>query len=889
MAELKADSERQKRIRRTPRKNYCNGSRKRTQFDSQKNEASTPKINNNEIIDEERKKQVRLNRLEAWKKKKQAQDEKNKSKLKSPSHVSNSDKTNKKKLSQKRRKALNFDDSEDEQSFDEQEVSKVKMFKPSLDSNQFPDLNHELQNNEIPENGSDVHSSSIFINQLEKLQDLESRQLRKEDDNIILSDYDDMEDLGGNFGIADEEESEDKTDRKSRLKHIAKMKSLKKVKEINFSQELLKPFPRQFFFQQVEKIRTGETPLSSEEIEELRFSIGNIRVHGGSTCPMPIINWAQLGLSSLTMNYITQILKFETPTPIQAQAIPAIMSGKDIIGISKTGSGKTIAYILPLLRHVRAQKPLSRNETGPIALVLAPTRELAIQINDEINNFLSNDNYQLNSICCAGGSDLRGQINIIKKGVSIIVATPGRYIDLLTLNGGNLLNTKRISFIVMDEADRLFDLGFEPQISQIMKTIRPDKHGVLFSATFPKKLRSFALKALNSPITITIDSENMINENIEQKFKICKSDNEKFNNLLDILNKHDYENIQSSASRDGISNENDKKIIIFVSSQQISELIYNKLENNGFSPFLIHAGKPYNERVQNLENFRRAKNSILLCTEVLSRGLNVPETSLVIIYNAVKAFAQYVHTTGRTGRGIYRGVAISLLLENDLPAAYILSKAMRPNELHAMSPDQQIQLQRMSDEFAKGMKKGNFKLFGGFGGKGLDNLDEKRKINESKERKLFENSPNNENNRDEVAGTNSLPSSDNNTKVSEFSDGIVVPKLQYKINKSIEPNNVETYCAEVNVNDLPQLVRWEATKNTTLMFIKHETGCSITNRGKFYPEGKGPQSSKDEPKLYLLIEAKDEKDIRLSIELLEEKVKEGVKKVEYEAIRSTKY
>ncbi|CAI4954337.1 ATV_HP_G0105850.mRNA.1.CDS.1 [Saccharomyces cerevisiae] len=686
----------------------------------------------------------------------------------------------------------------------------------------------------------------------------------------------DVEDQLFELGGTDDEDVEDNTDN-SNIAKIAKLKAKKRVKQIYYSPEELEPFQKKFYIE-------SETvsSMSEMEVEELRLSLDNIKIKG-TGCPKPVTKWSQLGLSTDTMVLITEKLHFGSLTPIQSQALPAIMSGRDVIGISKTGSGKTISYLLPLLRQVKAQRPLSKHETGPMGLILAPTRELALQIHEEVTKFTEADT-SIRSVCCTGGSEMKKQITDLKRGTEIVVATPGRFIDILTLNDGKLLSTKRITFVVMDEADRLFDLGFEPQITQIMKTVRPDKQCVLFSATFPNKLRSFAVRVLHSPISITINSKGMVNENVKQKFRICHSEDEKFDNLVQLIHERSefFDEVQSE--NDGQSSdveEVDAKAIIFVSSQNICDFISKKLLNAGIVTCAIHAGKPYQERLMNLEKFKREKNSILLCTEVLSRGLNVPEVSLVIIYNAVKTFAQYVHTTGRTARGSRSGTAITLLLHDELSGAYILSKAMRDEEIKALDPLQAKELQEMSAKFESGMKKGKFRLSKGFGGKGLENIKSKREEAQNKDLELKKNDKRS----DDLEKKISNPREGHD---SESESSALIPRLNYELFKESTDGSIIFY-AKVYINDLPQIVRWEATKNTTLLFIKHETGCSITNKGKFYPEGKEPKNENDEPKLYLLIEGQDEKDIQLSIELLEQKVKEGVVKAASLSLKSTKY
>lgn len=672
---------------------------------------------------------------------------------------------------------------------------------------------------------------------------------------------------------SDQEFSSEENEEEFRFAKISKIKSKKQVKEIHYKDEELKPFRKDFYSQLPQPF------LSDNEINELRLNLGNIRVMGGQ-CPVPITRWSQLGLTSDITSLLISDLKFVNPTSIQAQAIPAIMSGRDVIGISKTGSGKTISYLLPLIRHIKAQRSLDNNESGPLGLILAPTRELAIQINEEIMKFSSSDP-SITSVCCTGGSELKSQIRKLKQGVKIVVATPGRYIDLLTLNAGKLLSPRRITFVIMDEADRLFDMGFEPQITQIMKTIRPDKQCVLFSATFPNKLRNFAMRVLNRPLSITINSKSLVNENVTQKFDIAQSDEEKFNKLSQILENNEklFNGVQKRLYGEN-SEDKDEKTIIFVSSQQICDLLHIRLENEGYTIYSIHAGKPYQERLDNMESFKTTPNGILLCTEVLSRGLNVPEVSLVIIYNAVKTFAQYVHTTGRTARGTNTGVAVTLLLNEEIAGAYILNKAIRDKELEEHDSKLVNALRSMSQEFEKGMRNGKFKVSQGFGGRGLDNLKSQREEKESQEKKYYENGE---------KPSKSDESNETTSKDLSQMNQFQMPKLQYQISTHINPESETVFIAHVNVNDLPQVVRWEVTKNTTLLFIKNETGCSITNKGKYYARGQGPNSDQDKPKLYLLIESGSERDIKLCIDLLEGKAKEGIRKAGIQSIKDTKY
>lgn len=732
-------------------------------------------------------------------------------------------------LAQKRRKtkggsAFGISDGESDN-----EHVPTKLFKPGVDDEESQNNSKTLESN----SEDDIDNLDRFIMNLEQKRSAENSKTVF--NTIIMSD----EELDSDY-TAEEDEAN------TEYGQVPKFKAKKRIRRIDYSKEShLVPFNKALYHEP-----NDLASMTEKEVEELRLSLDNIKVFGHD-CPKPVMKWSQLGLSSEIMDLITNHLQFVALTPIQSQAIPAIMSGRDVIGISKTGSGKTVAFLLPLIRQLKAQPPLKGGETGPIGLILTPTRELAVQIQEEVSKFVQGSGIQ--SICCVGGSELKQQINSIKKGVEIVVATPGRFIDLLTLNSGNLLSPKRISFLVMDEADRLFDLGFGPQVNQIVSSIRPDKQCVLFSATFPAKLKNFASRTLSDPIQISINSKSLINENIQQKVQIFDEEPVKFEFLLKTLR-----------NRLLVKQEEDEKTIVFVSSQQICDLLYEELLINGITTYPIHAGKPSSERLQNLQKFKDTNNGILICTEVLSRGLNVPAVSLVIIYNAAKTISQYVHTAGRTGRGSNKGIAITFLMVHELSAAYILVKCMKDNELSTMPMVVYQKLKEMNDEFSAGLKTGKYRIVQGFGGKGLEHLDE---ITEAKHNQEWNESESIEN---------------------EGEEDKSLTKMEYTRGKRQE-GKTTTYYAHININDLPQIARWEATKTETLSSVKQETGCNFENRGKFYPEGHSPKKDSDEPKLYLIVESANENDVTMALELLDSKVKEGVRKSTLQEMKSGKY
>jgi len=215
------------------------------------------------------------------------------------------------------------------------------------------------------------------------------------------------------------------------------------------------PFRKKFY---VPNQETND--MDEEDVELMRVEMDGIKIRGAD-CPRPVRNWGAFGLPAGCYDVIKR-LGYTAPTSIQAQAIPAIMSGRDIIGVAKTGSGKTIAFLLPLFRHIKDQRSLETGE-GPMALIMTPTRELATQIWRESKPFLMA--LGMRAVCAYGGAPLSEQIGDMKKGAEVVVCTPGRMIDLLTANSGRVTNLRRCTYLVLDEADRMFDMGFEPQVS----------------------------------------------------------------------------------------------------------------------------------------------------------------------------------------------------------------------------------------------------------------------------------------------------------------------------------------------------------------------------------------------------------------------------------------
>ena len=361
--------------------------------------------------------------------------------------------------------------------------------------------------------------------------------------------------------------------------------------------------------------------------------------------------------------------EIKKPFPIQMQAIPTIMSGRDCLGISETGSGKTLAYVLPMLRHVQSRiagiklnkgdtnsntNYKLKNEKGPIALILVPTRELATQICQEIRSFT--DSLSLETTCLFGGSNLGNQINELKRGVDIAVATPARLIELLCLSNGKVTNLFRTTFVVIDEADRMFDLGFEPQISKIIRNIRPQRQIVMFSATFPRQIQLMAKKILKKPVEILVGLKGQGAKNIEQYVEVIKKE-KSFIRLLEILEKYI-----------------DICTIIFADEQNEAIELWKQLFKKGFSCCLLYGQMDQEDRIDNLESFKKGEKNILVTTSICARGLDIPRCGLVINFRCPNHMEDYIHRIGRTGRAGKKGLAYTFIDpdEEDLYAEDII-------------------------------------------------------------------------------------------------------------------------------------------------------------------------------------------------------------------------
>lgn len=489
----------------------------------------------------------------------------------------------------------------------------------------------------------------------------------------------------------------------------SKAKKKKDIPNVNHAAIDYEPFRKGFYSEPVDL-----TEMTNEEVADLRLELDGIKVRGVDV-PKPVTKWSQCGLGVQPLEVINR-LGYENPTSIQAQALPAIMSGRDVIGVAKTGSGKTIAFLLPMFRHIKDQRSLENME-GPIGLVMTPTRELATQIHRDCKPFLKALN--LRAVCAYGGAPIKDQIAELKRGAEIIVCTPGRMIDLLAANSGRVTNLRRVTYIVLDEADRMFDMGFEPQVMKVLNNVRPDRQTVLFSATFPRSMEALARKTLTKPVEIIVGGRSVVAPEITQIVEV-REENTKFVRLLELLGEL-YER------------DEDVRTLIFVDRQEAADSLFRDLMRKGYTCMSIHGGKDQIDRDATIDDFKAGVFPILIATSVAARGLDVKQLKLVVNYDSPNHLEDYVHRAGRTGRAGNTGTAVTFLTQFQDRYAVDISKALKQSGQPVPEP-----VQKLVDSFSEKVKAGKEKAGGsGFGGKGLERLDQERDAARTRERKTY--------------------------------------------------------------------------------------------------------------------------------------------------------
>lgn len=377
--------------------------------------------------------------------------------------------------------------------------------------------------------------------------------------------------------------------------------------------------------------------MSEQEVADYRKGLA-IQVSGFDV-PRPIKTFDDCGFSAELMKVIAK-QAYENPTPIQCQALPIVLSGRDIIGIAKTGSGKTASFVLPMIVHIMDQPEIGKGGS-PIGVVCAPTRELAHQIYVEAKKFAKSHGIRVSAVY--GGMSKLDQFKELKAGCEIVIATPGRLIDMLKMKG---LTMSRATYLVLDEADRMFDLGFEPQIRSIVGQIRPDRQTLLFSATMPRKVEKLAREILTDPVRVTVGEVGMANEDITQHVQVIPSDTEKLPWLLEKL--------------PGLIDDGD--VLVFASKKATVDDLDSQLAQKGFKVAALHGDKDQASRMETLQKFKSGSYHVLIATDVAARGLDIKSIKTVVNFDIAKDMDMHVHRIGRTGRaGDKEGTAYTLI------------------------------------------------------------------------------------------------------------------------------------------------------------------------------------------------------------------------------------
>lgn len=349
----------------------------------------------------------------------------------------------------------------------------------------------------------------------------------------------------------------------------------------------------------------------------------------------------------------TIVLGYRQAFPIQIQAITKILAGKDVLGIAPTGSGKTACFVMPLLDILQNEKPRKQNPLK--VLVLVPTRELAVQIEGVFHEFSIHLKREIKSLAVYGGIAAATQAKQTR-GVEVLIATPGRLLDLYNLGA---VHIDKIEHLVIDEADKLFQLGFEEEMKQIIRILPQKRQLIMFSATMNEKVADIKQKLNSTPFEIDIKKEPFDIEQIEQNAYLTTA--ERKGPLLRYL----------------LKQEKVSKVLIFVSSQRTADNLVLKLNKHKIKTQSIHGSKAQSTRLQILEQFKNDAIPVLVATDLIGRGIHIEGLPLVINYELPRSPQDYVHRIGRTGRANEMGKAITLLTAEDLNHFKIIQKKMQ--------------------------------------------------------------------------------------------------------------------------------------------------------------------------------------------------------------------
>ena len=387
---------------------------------------------------------------------------------------------------------------------------------------------------------------------------------------------------------------------------------------------------------------------------------------------------------------------YDTATPIQAGAIPHVLAGRDVLGSAQTGTGKTAAFALPIIQRLTSPEHESGNTKLARCLVLCPTRELATQIADAFQTY--SQGLRLRGVTIYGGVGQRPQVNKLRKGVDVIIATPGRLMDLMEQGHVDLSG---IRTLILDEADRMLDMGFIPDIRHITAALSRERQTLMFSATLPESIMKLASQLLTNPVTVQIEPEAPTVDRVEQSVYFVGR-NDKANLLAELIDSHGM-----------------FRTIVFTRTKHGADRLVKQLRHRDIASEAIHGNKTQNARQRALDNFRGDKTAVLVATDVASRGIDVDGVSHVVNYDLTHEPETYVHRIGRTARAGAEGVAISLCDEDQVKWLRGIERLLgEPIAVTGETPEWATGRGRASGSSGKSGRRSSGKRSGGGGGGG---------------------------------------------------------------------------------------------------------------------------------------------------------------------------
>jgi ATP-dependent RNA helicase DeaD len=341
-------------------------------------------------------------------------------------------------------------------------------------------------------------------------------------------------------------------------------------------------------------------------------------------------------------------LGFDKPTPVQERAIPAALEHRDILGSAQTGTGKTAAFSIPLLTKIM-------NHADVYGIIVTPTRELALQVDEQIRAFLSAKS-KIRSVVLIGGASIERQVQALGKRPKIVVGTPGRIIDHLERKS---LDLSGFNYVVLDETDRMLDMGFSAPIAEIFSHVSKERQTLLFSATLPKNIQKISAQYLQNPVRIEMGQVNSVGDNIVQSTQFVSKDG-KFEMLVDALREHD------------------QSAIVFMNSKFATEKMAKRLKSAGITAEAIHGDLRQSKRERVISNLRDNKFRVLVATDVAARGIDVPHIHQVINFDLPRQTEDYIHRIGRTGRNGAQGIALNLATRDDMEKLNDIERLINP-------------------------------------------------------------------------------------------------------------------------------------------------------------------------------------------------------------------